>query len=266
MWATLTVMTALSLAPGQAGALQLSNERVTYGTLGPTRTDSKFLPGDIYFLSFDIDNLKKEDGRALYSMKMELLDSKGKAKFTSNSEDRETFDILGGNRIPGFAHAILGLDSDPGEYTLKLTVTDRLAKKNETLTRKFEVAPRGFGLVRVNMTYNGQLPAPPLVVVGQPLVLSFGIVGFERDKKTTQPRVGLKMRVLDESGKPTLAKPISDEINKNVEARTSVLDAAFDMAPTRSGKFTVELEATDLLSNKTTKVTLPLTVADLPTK
>lgn len=260
MWATLTLMTALTLTPAQAGSLQLTNERVTYGPLGPTRTDKKFLPGDVYFLNFDIEGLEGRDGMVRYGMKMELIDGKGKTKFASDTEERRVLNILGGNRMPGFAHAILGLDAEPGEYTLRLNVTDMTNKATKALVRKFEVAPRDFGIVKVNYTYDTRLPAPSTVFVGQPFVLMFGITGFDRAGAMKQPNVSLELRILDEQGKPTTAKPVTDTINSMIEEKVTILDGSFDLALTRPGKFTVELKATDNLSRKSSSVTLPLTV------
>ena len=65
MLATLTLMSALSLPAADAGELQLTNARVTYGRLGPTRKDTKFLPGDVYFVTFDIEGLQfNKEGNA----------------------------------------------------------------------------------------------------------------------------------------------------------------------------------------------------------
>jgi hypothetical protein len=261
MWATMTLLAAVSLTPGQAGGLQMTNDRVTYGLLGPTRTEKVFLPGDILFLSFDIEGLAKQEGRIRYSMKLEILDSKGEAKFSGSQEERTFFDVLGANRIPGFAHAVLGLDTAPGDYTMQLTITDLLTKKNEKLVRKFTVAPKDFGLVGVSLTYDTRLPAPTQVVVGQPLVLTFGLVGFERDAKTRQPHLKLDIQIIDEAGKPTLEKPIGQEIVKE-EEKTSVLPGAFDLALTRAGKFTIELKATDVISKKSASVLLPFTILE----
>jgi hypothetical protein len=272
MWATLTLMTALGVTPGQASALQMTNTRVTYGMMGPTRTDQKFVPGDTCFISFDIEGLKKDKGRFQYSMKMELLDGKGKTKFTSETEDREVLDVLNGNRVPALAHSFVGIDQEPGEYTLKITVSDRLTRASQTLSQKFVVGPKDFGLVGVQMLHPGigrgplgsPALAPPVLVVGQAVLFSFAVVGFDRDKATKQPKVEFAMRVLDDSGKPTLEKPIVEVVSQGVDESVNGIQQAIDLALTRAGKFTVELKATDLLSKKTSTVTLPITVLEAP--
>jgi hypothetical protein len=264
MWATLTLMTALSMTPQQADGLKLTNERVTYGMMGPTRAEKKYLPGDTFFIGFDIEGLKKTKGQFYYSMRMELQDSKGTSKFKSETEDRSVIDVLGGNKVPALAHSTVGIDQEPGEYTLTITVTDRAAKASQTLVRKFEVVPRDFGIVRLQMTYGGAVPTPPVVVVGQAVVFTFGVVGFERDRVTKQPNVRFEMRVLDEAGKPTLEEPIASVVNEGVDEKASGFPQAIDVALTRAGKFTVELKATDTRSKKTSAVSLPITVVDVP--
>ena len=57
MWA-MVFLTALSLAPGQAGQLNVSNVRTTYGPLGPPRFDNKILPGDLVCLSLDVNGFQ----------------------------------------------------------------------------------------------------------------------------------------------------------------------------------------------------------------
>jgi hypothetical protein len=269
MWSTLALATALTLAPHAGGDLKLTNDRATYGYLGPTRTENKVLPGDIYYVAFDIENLDVgEDGKILYSMGMELLNSKGKPEFSQDPRDLEARNDLGGNRMPGFAAAEIGTDTAPGEYTIKVTVTDRKSKKSDTLTRKFEVGPKEFGLVRTGLTYFSREPppAPPLGVTGQGILVNAQIVGFTRDKdKKDQPSIGIEMVIKDENGKPTLSKPITDEVTmipenlKNIQA----IPISLPLQLNRSGKFTVHLRATDRLNKKTAEMSLPLQVLDL---
>jgi hypothetical protein len=271
MWATLTLMSALSMAPGQAGDLQLTNDRVTYGILGPTRPDKKFLPGDIYLVTFDMEGLKFEGGQAQYRMKMDLLDAKGNSMFKTLEQDRDLFAIQGGGRVTLNTHAEIKTDTAPGTYTMKLSVTDLKAKKTATLERKFEVAAKEFAVVRVHCAYDlgGNLPAPALGVVGQGLFLHFGVTGFGRDPKTKQPKIKLEMSMLDEKGNPTLDKPVSEvvpEAKDEVPENFSVLPLWFSLALTRPGKYTVKLKATDLTSGKEASASYPLTVVELPAK
>jgi hypothetical protein len=263
MWATLTLLAATSLSPAQAGPIRFTNERPTYGILGPTRSDTKFIPGDVFFLSFDIENLKTdESGKVKYSMAMELLDAKGASKFKGDPDPRELINSAGGNRLPASAHAVLGTNTEPGEYTMKIIVTDLATNKSETLTRKFTVTPEEFGLVRVNSTYDpeGKIPAPPMAVVGQSMWVNAFVDGFQRDSKK-QPNVSLELQLIGEDKKPTLEKPQTFAVNK-VDESWSLIPVQTLLTLNRTGKFTVELKATDLITKKTTKVTFPITVVD----
>ena len=47
------------------------------------------------------------------------------------------------------------------------------------------------------------------------------VVGFGRDGAAQQPNVALELRVLDENGKPTTAKPFGGTIDKDVPAQDS---------------------------------------------
>jgi hypothetical protein len=259
--------TALTLAPHAGGDLKLTNDRATYGVLGAPRTESKLLPGDIYYITFDIENLDvAEDGKVLYSMGMELLNSKGKAEYSQEPRDLEARNDLGGNRMPGFAAAEVGTDTAPGEYTIKVTVKDRRSMKSDTLTRKFEVLPKSFGLVRTYLTYFSQtpVPAPPMAVAGQAVLFNAHVVGFMRDEKAgDQPNIGLEMSILDDQGAPTLKKPITDEVTKDVPKNLAALPISMPLQLNRAGKFTVKLKATDRKTNKTAEVSIPLQVVEL---
>jgi hypothetical protein len=276
MWATLTLMSALSMTPGQAGGdLEVSNARVTYGRLGPARKDAKFLPGDVYFVAFDVDGLQFNGGNAKYSTKMILRGPDGKPVYESTQQETELFTIQGGGRVTLDAYAAILTDTKPGEYTLELTISDQLAKPAKTgkLTRKFEVAEKGFGVVRVNCAYdiggpNGPVfPAPGLGAVGQVLFLHFNVTGFDRDPKTKQPKIKLEVRMLDDKGTPTLKDPVVEVVPKSddpIPEQLSGIPLNFPLALTKTGKYTLELTATDVVSKKTSTVTYPLTVIEPP--
>jgi hypothetical protein len=253
MWLSYVLTTTLSLAPAQAGDLKLTNSRVTYGLLGQERPDSKspkLLPGDVYLVSFDITGLTaKKDGRVQYSMGMELT-RKGKKKpeFKKDPADLEALNTLGGNRLPSYALWVIGTDVPADEYTLKVTVKDRISKQEAVLTKKFEVVPVKLGLVRLGLSYDTGAPAPPVGVPGQTFLLSFSLVGFTLDKKKA-PNVSVEVRVLDEDGRPTVAEPFKGEV-KAVDAKFAQF-VPFEPIPihlNRAGKFTIVLKVTDNLT------------------
>ena len=261
---TLAVLAALALAPAQQSELKLSNVRGTHGLQGPPRTEKKVLPGDTVFVCFDIDGITVgPDGKVKYSVATEVTDAKGKTIFKQEPRDLEVPLSLGGNRVPGFSQIDCGLEQPPGKYTLKLTVTDRAANKSATFTHDFEIAERGFGLVRFSTTRDKDGLVPSNVPgVGEMLWLQFGVVGFERDKAGKQPSVAVELQVLDGDGKP-VGKPQSGVINKDVPDKAVALPLQFWLQLNRPGKFTLVVTATDQLTKKTTKTTLPFTVVEL---
>jgi hypothetical protein len=269
MWATFALATALNLVPAQSGTLQLKNDRVTYGELGQERKDSKLLPGDVFYVAFDIEGLKTtEEGQVHYSMVLDLLNKEGKSQFKQEPRDLEAINALGGSRVPAFAQVTVGTDTPEGEYTLKVVVKDRSNGNTETLTRKFEVLPTKFGFVRVGFSHsfpnvNFFPPAPPIAAPGQTYLLNFAIVGFGLDKeRKDQPNIETSLRIFDSDGKQTLAKPFGGGINEVSAEFKKVIPAQFQIALNRAGKFKLELKATDKLTGKTAEQTLDLTVVE----
>lgn len=276
MWTTLALAAALQLAPSQAGKLALVNVRPTYGMLGAPRPSSQILPGDIFWLAFDVDNIQVDaKGKAVYSMGFEVSDSKGKPllKEEENKDRPLIADLtLGGTRLPVFARVEVGLDQPPGEYTMKVTVTDRTAKASVSLERKFQVQPLTLGLVRLSTSYDPphpvtgpRYPAPMVAVPGQFLHVNFVAVGFDRDKAKKHPNLQVELNVLDEKGKPAQAKPDMGQVTEkdNVPENTRAMPMGFTMALNRPGQYTVELKATDLVSKKTQTLKFPLTVVNI---
>lgn len=272
MWATLAMTAALSFAPQQATELGITNVRPTYDMFGARRKDAdapKLLPGDKFFLSFDITGLKVgPDGYVNYSIGMELTKN-GKVQFGEKPIELRSYNSLGGNRTPAFAATELGTDTPPGKYALTATVIDH-ANKNATkkVTREFEVLPKEFGLVRFSLKYPSQdlIPAPPIAVPGQSLLVGFMASDFKRDPKTKLPHVTATMRVL-EDGKPVLQKGVVGAA-KNAPENFSLLPMTFLLGLNRAGKFTVELTITDELASPKKKAThtFDLTVLDLNQK
>jgi hypothetical protein len=154
------------------------------------------------------------------------------------------------------------LDAAPGEYSMKMTITDRATDKSVTVTGKGKVLPADFGLVQVGTFADREdkVPTPPVGVVGQTLYLSFSVVGFPRDKVSKQPDVLLSLRVLDDKGKPTFQAPLTGELKKGIEEGLKVVPMQFALTLNRTGHFTVELTATCRICGKSSVVSFPLRV------
>jgi len=270
MLTNMALFAALTMAPAQAGGLTLSNPRITYGELGSTRPNNKLLPGDIFFLSFDIDGIKvSEAGRVKYGMAMEVVDATGKSIFKQMPVERDDFLPLGGTKLPARAFVSVGVDQPAGTYTCKVTVTDLTDKDKpvaKTLEQKFDVQPRGFGIVQLYTAADakGEIPAPLVGVTGQALFVHFAVIEFTRDDKTKQPNITIEMVVYGKDSQPTLPKPtvkqIPDEADGKVDEKVVGVPMRFLVPLNREGGFLIRLKATDNISKKTSIVDLPLKV------
>lgn len=260
MWASL-VLTAVSLSPAQADGLTLTNIRATHGAPGIARKDNKLLPGDHVFVAFDIEGITVDkDGKVLYSMTTEVLDPNGKSLFRQDPRDLEVINALGGQTVPAYTQLDVGVGAPAGQYTLKVTVTDRATKQNQSFSRNFDVLPKAFGLVRLTTTLDQEAKVPVAAfATGETLWVNGALVGFERGDK--QPNLNVELRVLDAKGEPTVAKPFTGVINKDVPATALSVPVQFLVPLNRAGEFTVQLKATDKVSGKTTEISFPLTVS-----
>src|SRR5438094_45403 len=83
--------------------------------LGATRADTRCLPGDALFLSYDIEGLKFDDvsGKANYTTILELFDKDAKAVFDPKKTPNEVTAQLGGTRMPGELYLIMGRNQTP---------------------------------------------------------------------------------------------------------------------------------------------------------
>jgi hypothetical protein len=265
MWTALALVAALGpMAADQADSLKLVNVRSTYGVLGPERKANKLLPGDVYFVAFDIEGIKSDaSGKVLYSMGMQITNSEGKVVYGEEPRKLEAYNALGGNRIPAFAHALVGFNLPAGTYTMKVTVTDRSTKSSQDLTRSFDVLEKNFGLVSLMTSYDpeGRVSAPAGGVVGQILWVNFAAVGWGRDN-TKKSDVALEMRILDDSGNPTVAKPGAIESHDVQPDSAVAIPASLSLPLTRPGKFTVKLMANDRVTKKQSEITFPLVVVE----
>jgi hypothetical protein len=258
---SLILLVALA-APARADELAITNVHMTHGILGPTRTDKRVIPGDSVYVSFTIEGLTTAaDGKAKYSTALEIVGDDGKVIFKQAGKPQEIVNTLGGNQAPAYAQLDVGLNQAPGEFTMKLIVTDLTTNKSQTLSHKGTIQPKGFGLVRVTTSADPANTVPSgLLGPGQSMFVNALVVGFERDPGTKQPKLALELRVLDESGKPTLPAPLTGMVEKGIAPTELGVPVQFHVSLNRPGKFTVELKATDKVSGKTDTRSFPINV------
>ncbi len=267
MWASAVMLTTLALAPEPIHQVKLTNDRVCHGPLGWERKDSrnpKLLPPDVYILIFDIEGLTlSPEGRVKYSMGFEVRDKGGKVVFAQEPADTEDVAGLGGRRVFASARVGLGIDTAPGTYSIKVTVTDKGGKtaSADTLTRSFEVVPKDLGITQIWVTFN-DIPAPPVAVPGQIYTVNFTPAGFKLDAKTMQPTFLAEMRVLDDAGRPVLEKPFLGGVKEVSEKFREFLPMQFTLTLNRPGKFRIVLKVTDQVAKKSVEQTLDFQVLE----
>src|SRR5207249_1544004 len=162
------LVAAMSFGPAQGG-ISLTNDRITFGgELGPTRPSNKYVPGDIFFLSFDIEGLKPDpQGKVEYLIGMTVTDAQGKVAYKDEPSEQTLQLPLGAAKVPARAFFGLGLDLR-GAYTCKVTVIDKASNVGKSIEKQFEVGAPDFAIVCFHTTYDdkGTLPAPLFGVPG----------------------------------------------------------------------------------------------------
>src|SRR5579862_3615360 len=211
MWVSVFAAVLLGLGTGQTGKLGVANDRLTYGHLGPARESAKYLPGDVIYLVFEVQNMTFDsDGKASYAVGLEILDGKGTELHKQKPRNATSRNYLGGITLPCAANMQVPLETPPGNYTLRVSVVDNATQKAVTAERKIEVLPKGFGLVQVGTSADpdATIAWSPVGVIGDSIYLNFSAIGFARDPKTKQPHIKASMRVLDDKGQPAGAAKI----------------------------------------------------------
>ena len=244
MWTAVAMTAMLAHAPVQVGDLELTNIRPTHGIIGAPRKDGdppRLVPGDVFCLTFDIEGLKvSPDGTVKYAVGMSWSDKAGKVLYKEEPQPWTPSPRWAAMRA-AFVAAQSFPETPPGEYVLKAVVKDRATDKEAEFSRKFEIGPRSFAVVRLGLSHDveGRFPLP-VCVVGQRLQVNFWVTGFDRDPKGKQPNITFKMRVL-EGGRAVLTKDAGGEVKTSPEDYKMIPLSTF-LFLNRAGKFTVESE------------------------
>lgn len=257
------VLTAL-LGAGAPGP-ELSNVRSTYGLLGPERTDSKYLPGDVLFLSLDIGGLQPDKaGLFKYRVRMVVVDAEEKAIFEDAQDIPGVGTVMGG-KLRHTLQLATDREQKAGKYTVQVFITDMaVGPKAEAMAKyNYEVLPSALGLVRFHTSLDrfGQTPVPPVGVVGQMLTFHLTAIGFKHDRKANEGSIEVEFQLLDANDRPVNSKPLLSEF-KALPTDTVYVPLRFDLLLQRPGSFKVAFKVTDKVEKKTTTLSVPLQVLE----
>ena len=198
-----------ALAAGPAFAKpEIKAIQASHGQLGPERKNLDCLRGDELYLRFTVHGFTADpDGRLVGELAMTVTDAKNKEILKKDIPIQQVL-ALGGGTFPG--HVSVNIDDDLplGEYTLKVTITDNLARASDSFERKFTCKAEEFALaaVRFSQDAEGRIPAPVGGVVSQTLFLKARGIGF--DRSTGVLDVEMTIQVFDLKGNPVMPKPI----------------------------------------------------------
>ena len=167
----------LTLAPAvSAFARVQEHPPLVHGPLGYDGNDNKFLPGDLLYISYEIEGLKvrpEETKKACAYVTLLEVFSSTKEKIFSKESPNELIPQLGGDRIPGDLHLIMGRNKPAGQYVLRMTIQDRVGGETKSFTHSFELLNPGFGIVA--------LQAPAIAFPGQPYIAQLVLIDFTLD-------------------------------------------------------------------------------------
>jgi len=252
----------LSTLPQTDSKIVISNIRPTLVSLGPTRPDNNYLPGDVLHVAFDAAGFKLDaEGRYCFSAKLQVEDGSGKligSEDYGNSPLR--LGVLAGGKSRLAFRLPIPLDQPAGTYKAKLILGDVIGKGTATVEQVYRVTPPGFGLIRLQTGRSafGQAETPCTGVVGEVLHLGMQAVGVGKLKENLGT-LDITLEVKDASGK-TLGKP---QLNSFAEINVSEpLQLRFELPLDQAGKYQMVLKATDKASSRSATLTVPIVVTD----
>lgn len=235
--------------------------RLTYGSLGPTRPDNRVLPGEEVYVEFTFTGIGTDaTGRTDLSFGGELTDESGKSIQELLPVPVKSVLALGGATFTGVVNFSLPDDFPAGNYTVRVTLNDRVSGKALTGEHPIRVLDPGFGAVKLRYAADrqGTTPAGGHLTVGQQLFLIGKAVGFARDGGRIHVTGRFTLR--DTAGTATTPKPITFTVNEKLPAEANRVTFDFSLFANRPGEYVAVVELEDVIGGKTAAYELPLTV------
>lgn len=237
-------------------ALTIENVRPTFGSPGPDRAGAlQVYPGDTLFISFALKGLQTNNqGQGKVRLVVEATDAAGTRVFRQDSGETSFLNALGGDSFHTNVRLDLGPKTTPGKYKVKVIATDLTSKANATKESDVEVLPPGFAIVKVTAGTDQNLTSSATVFgIGQGLYVGFTVIGYQNEPATKHPKLRLEMKVKEAGAVLPGASQIG-EVNatqaEKVPQGSSMVPGRFLLPLNKVGKYTVEVTATDLVTQK----------------
>jgi hypothetical protein len=243
--------------------LEIGSIQAVYGALGPERKSLDVHPNDEIVFRFTVSGARVDaDGRVDATIAMKLVDANGDILLVQDNPLKVAL-TLGGDSFPAHARIGLGERVAPGEYTLTVTILDKLSLEKASFQRKINCVPTEFALVAPEFFYDpeGKVPAPAGGSVGQVLHFRARAIGLDRSQNKIES--ALAVEILDAAGKDTLAKPVTAETkNDDAEVVRKINSITYraHFLLNRPGEFTLRVSVTDRIAGKTATFEAPLKV------
>lgn len=256
MWSAAVIAGCCVWIASAQNALTIENVRPTFGSPGPDRAGAlQVYPGDTLFISFALKGLQTNNqGQGKVRLEVEATDAAGTRVFRQDSGESTFLNALGGDSFHTNVRLDMGPKTAPGKYKVKVIATDLTSKANATRESDIEILPPGFAIVKVTAGIDQNLTSSASVFgVGQALYLGFTVVGYQNEVATKHPNLRLEMKV-KEGGVVLSGASQTGEVNatqvEKVPQGSSTVPGRFILPLNKVGKFTVEVTATDLVTQK----------------
>lgn len=259
----LLFVAGLALAEGE---LKITKVRLSFGPVGPERKTNQMIPGDEMFVRYLVEGVKVgPDGKIEIKNRIVILNPEGKEIYDQEAVANEIL-ALGGNAYHGVSTMGTGPGVAPGEYTVKVTTRDLLAKVDVTSENKIVVVKPRFGMARLRFSHDpeGKSNATTSGVVGEQIFFRLAALNFKREGGV---HVIMETQVYDAANEvPVMPNPLTAtvKVDKPEELEMVKKAVVFNgfVSLSRAGDFTLRIRVSDERGMNEERVDLPLKVRE----
>ncbi|MBX7103930.1 MAG: hypothetical protein K1X57_07605 [Gemmataceae bacterium] len=245
---------------GPALSLEIRNIQACHGPLGPARTRLEVTPLEEVVYRFVVAGLKPAaNGEFQFDIAYSMTDSTGKVVL-SDTGRHSVVAVMSGDATPATAAIQVGPTAPPGDYTLRVTVTDCNGGGDAHFSRRLTCKPGEFRAINPRFFHDAArtTPGPAGGLAGQSIYLRVLAAGpkWEAGKSS----VALRVELTDLEGNTVSRQPVTTrrEITEGGPFRGIGLETLLPLA--KPGEYQIKLTVIDELARREDVITLPLTV------